>query len=584
MVDQDAGGHRPRRALLPADDDGPTPDDAGSRTPSSPSRARRSAEPWPDETEDAGTAHDLAGHRPEGPRTPEPVAIQDAAPPARDVRITTAQQPGPAFTAPAGQGEGLSIGTPWGRPGPAPAEPRPAVAPHASRSERSASSPPPMWQEPHRHELDRRTRVGLLASAAALLVVVCLSIGFAVWANQRPQVTAPPLPATTAGTPSATPRPVLSEASMLADADARLIQEDAGWKVSLDTEGVTEESPQATCVVRSEAGLPTPEQTRLRTLTTASEKGTAALHQADLFPTAEDAQRVYEARLGQLGSCAKQPVWLASGWSPVELGNQAGGVVAVVQEEVGVHHSLLLVRTGRMLNVFDVAQQDSAVRYDGLVAAAAEVVNSQCGRTGGRCATDAESRPGIVPLGTDQAGFLAGVDVPRITPALGEWGGTPVESDFQVTTSRCEGMDPATVSGPTDRAKVTYLLSNDPEAPQPFGFDEVVLTMEDAGAAGELLRRFDTAVQRCADDQRTAEVSARTAVEGTVGGARVVGSAYTVTQSAGQDERVRFRIAMATIDTKVVYLVLPAEAEFDFDDGEWTALARRAAERTTQGA
>ncbi|SDD79639.1 hypothetical protein SAMN04489747_1758 [Auraticoccus monumenti] len=581
MVDQDAGGHRPRRALFSTDDDDQTPQDATPRTSESPSRARRSAEPWPDETEDAApAAQSFAGSLSTGPRTPDPVAIQDAAPPARDVRITTAEQHGPAFTAPAAQGEGLSIGAPWGRPGPAPAEPRPAVAPHASQVERSASSPPPMWQEPHRHELDRRTRTGLLASAAALLVVVCLSVGFAVWANQRPQVTAPP---PTTGTPSATPRPVLSEASMMTDADARLIQADAGWKVSLDTEGVTEESPQATCVVRSEAGLPTPEQTRLRTLTTASDKGTAALHQADLFPTAEDAQRVYEARLGQLGGCAKQPAWLASGWSPVELGNQAGGVVAVVQEEVGVHHALLLVRTGRMVNVFDVAQQDSAVRYDGLVAAAAEVVNSQCGRTAGRCATDAESRQSIPPLGTEQAGFLAGADVPRITPGLGEWGGTPVESEFKVATSRCEGMDPSTVSGPTDRAKVTYLLSNDPEAPQPFGFDEVVLTMEDAGAAGELRERFDRSVQECADNQRTAEVSDRTAVEGTVGRSKIAGSAYTVTQSAGDDEKVRFRIALVTIDTKVVYLVLPADEDFDFDDGEWTALARRAAERATQG-
>lgn len=579
MVDQDAGGHRPRRAMISTDDDDQTPPDAAPRTPTGPSRARRSAEPWP---EDTNTAHAFPGPAAVAPRNPDPVAIQDAAPPVRDVRITTAGQQGPASTAPAGQGEGLSIGAPWGRPGPAPAEPRPAVAPHAHQTERSASSPPPMWHEPHRHQLDRRTRTGLLVSALALLVVVCLSVGFAVWANQRPQVTSP-APAPTAATPSATPRPALSEASMLTDADARLIQEDAGWKVSLDTEGVTEESPQATCVERSEAGLPTPEQTRLRTLTTASDRRTAALHQADLFPTAEDAQRVYEARLGQLGGCAKQPVWLASGWSPVELGNQAGGVVAVVQEEVGVHHSLLLVRTGRMLNVFDIAQEDSAVRYDGLVAAAAEVVNSQCGRTAGRCATDAESRESIPPLGTDQAGFLAGVDVPRITPGLGEWGGTPVQSDFTVATSRCEGMDPATVSGPTDRAKVTYLLGNDPEAPQAFGFDEVVLTMEDARAAAELRQRFDDSVQECAKNQRTAEVSDRTAVEGSVGEAEITGSAYTVTQSAGDDEKVRFRIALVTIDTKVVYLVLPAEDGFDFEDGEWTAVAQRAAERATQG-
>ncbi|MVA76387.1 hypothetical protein GC722_10180 [Auraticoccus sp. F435] len=578
MADQDAAGHRPRRALFSTDDT--TVDaDGGQRPPAPPSRARRSADPWPEDDDHDGPAEPPRS-TPEAPRsTPEPVAIQPATPPARDVRITPAGSTGPAFTPPGSGSEGLSMApAAWGRPGPMPTDPRPH-APEHHHAQRSASSPPPMWQEPHRHVVDRRTRTGLLVSALALVVVACLSVGFAVWANQRPQ-TAGQAPTTGAPTPS--PTPVLSEASMLTDADARAIDEDAGWKISLDTQGVTQDSPQVTCIVRDEAGMPIPEMTRLRTLTTANESRTAALHQADLYPTAEDAQRVYEARLGQLGGCAKQPVYLDSGWAPADLGNQSGGVVAVVQDEVATFHSLLLVRTGRMVNVIDVAQERKAVPYAGLVEAAAEVVNSQCGKTGGRCATDAESRESIPPLGTDQPGFLAGVDIPRITPAAGEWGGTPVESEFDVITSQCEGLDPATVSGPTSRAKVTYLLSNDPDAPPQYGFDEVVLTMEDAEAGAGLLERFDDSVRECPDNLRTADVSERTAIEGKVGKAEIRGSAYTVTQTV-DDERLPFRIALVTIEEKVVYLLLPTTEDFDFTDEQWAAVAQRAAERTTQG-
>ncbi|RCK68897.1 hypothetical protein DT076_13305 [Desertihabitans brevis] len=591
MADKDAGGN-PRRAIPWSDD----PSRPSTDTPR-PSRARRSLEPWPaaegdqdatgaeptgadrsqtpapraGSTQDRRTTADAAAQ--DTPDAQPTVTIQPASTPARDAEITAAAPASYAESQPAEP-------NPWGRPGTVPADPRPVSS--QTQHQRSASSPPPMWQEPHRHQLDRRTRMGLLVSALALVMVTSLAIGFAVWANQPPQVTAPPV----GTTPTPSPVAPLNTTSMLTDREADAISPEAGWKISLDEEGIAEDAPQPVCLLRTEPGLPTPEMSRLRTLTTASEAETAVLHQADLYPTEADAQRVFESRLAQLAGCPRQPVFMAEGWKVDGLGDQAAGGLAVIEDEPNTFHSVVLVRTGRLVNVLDAAQQDGSVRSDGLVEAATDVVTGQCGAVDGACADDVTVTKGLPPLGDSEPGFLAPVDVPRITRGAGEWGPTAVETDFtDVALSRCEGIDPATVSGPETRGKVTYLLQRDPDAPSQFGFDEVVLSMEDAEAATALVDDYEESVEGCEEELRTADVSEPQPIEGSVGKSKIAGTAYTVTQSTGADEEVSYRIAMASVDEKVVYLGLPLDpeaADFDFSDEQWTELAERAAGRTTQ--
>ncbi len=459
------------------------------------------------------------------------------------------------------------------------AEPFPAAG---TSGPRAPDSPPPLWQEPQRLPMDKKTKNALLIAGIAGALLAVLAIGFAVFSvTTNDEVAGPSAgPSITAST--APKAAALADAFMLDDADAQLIDPKAGWKVSLTQEGTNAESPQPMCIKQTSEGLPTPLATKLRTLTTANSTQTAALHQADAYATADEAQQVFDDRLTQLGSCEDSPVYLQSGVDVEGIGDQAGGVVAILQAEEAEYHSVVLARTGKVVNIIDVAQTTNPVKVAGLGKAAAAVVDDECSAAVGLCSFTPKARLGVPPLGGDQPGFLAGADLPRITKGTGDWSGTDPVTDIAVVGSQCESINFANVDGPTSRKARTYLLRNDDSAPANFGIDEVLFTMATPAEASALVGKVAGSVVKCPDRALTAKVKELPKIGG-VGAdkAPVRGRSFLVTQKT-QSGDVRFRIAMISVGNKFAYLVLPTDSEFDFTDAQWTEVALRAGQRMSQ--
>lgn len=450
-------------------------------------------------------------------------------------------------------------------------------APTAGASPASTGAEAHQWHEPVEHHWSRRTRLSLLIAAAAGVLVIALAVGFAVWSHGRGEVAVTP-----SASASATPVDPLPVGSMLSDKDAAKIVKDAGWKVSLDQEAVTADSPQPTCLVTDQDGLPTPERTRLRTLTSAEDTQLAALQRADLYTTPEDAEKSFDTWRGQLADCTKQPAYLRGTYAPKGLGDEASGVVVVIQDEKDTYHSLLVVRTGRLVSTFDVAQLKSAPPFEAMTGAVAGVVNRQCTKVAGICADDVSQNPTLPLLGSEPAGFLTSVDLPRITPGQGEWSGTEASTEFpNLSTSQCEGMNPFTV-GAEARKQRTMLLNNDSAAPTTFGMDEVLLTTKDAKAADKIRTDYDKSMKACPKKLLTAKVSDAEKIEGKVAGKTVAGTSYKVRQTVADSDPVLYRVSLATVDSTVVYLILPYDEKFDFSDQQWAEISLRATERATQ--
>ena len=445
-------------------------------------------------------------------------------------------------------------------------------------------SPPPMWQEPRRIEMDHKTKTSLLIAGIAGALLAVLAIGFAVYSVSSNNDVAgpaagPSITASSAPKPAAAP---LSDDFMLNDSDARVIDPKAGWKVSLTQEGTNAESPQPLCVRQNSEGLPTPLATKLRTLTTANDTSTVALHQADGYATADEAQQVFDDRLTQLGTCADSPVYLQSGIDIAGVGDQAGGIVAVLQGEKADYHSVVLTRTGKIVNIIDVAQTSKPAGIAEVGNAAAAIVDDECNSAVGLCSFDPTAKQGVPPIGGDQPGFLAGADLPRISKDTGDWSGTSPVTDITVVGSQCESTDFANVDGPTNRKARTYLLRNDDSAPTNFGIDEVTFTMDSPGEADDLVNKISGSVAKCPDRALTAKVKELPKIDG-MGDRKIAvkGRSFLVTQKT-QSGDVLFRIAMVSAGNKFAYLVMPTDPKFDFTDDQWTAAALRAGQRLSQ--
>lgn len=463
------------------------------------------------------------------------------------------------------------------------ATPAPVDAAPLTAGSEGVKPPPSAWSEPHRRTaMDKKTKTSLLIAGIAGAVLTVLAIGFAVWSVTTNEVAAPSagpsLSASTAPKPTA-----LSDDFLLSDSDASLIDPAAGWKVSLTQDSTNADSPQPICIRQASEGLPTPLSTKLRTLTTANANQTAALHQADGYATADEAQQIFDDRLTQLGTCAESPaIYLSSGVDVLGVGDQAGGVVAVLQGEKPIYHSVVLTRTGKVVNVIDVAQATKPVNLAGLGKAAAAVVDDECSAAVGLCSFNPVARAGVPPLGGDQPGFLAGADLPRISDATGDWSGTNPVTDITVVGSQCESTDFANVDGPTNRKARTYLLRNDDAAPANFGIDEVRFTMATPADASKLVDKISDSVGKCPDRALTAKVQELPKIRG-VGADKVAvtGRSFLVTQKTESGD-VLFRIAMVSAGNKFAYLVMPTDAKFDFTDQEWTTIALRAGQRMSQ--
>jgi len=444
-----------------------------------------------------------------------------------------------------------------------------------------------------RGRIGRRTKLALLIGAVAAVVVLGLAIGYSVLGiGAQPGTvpsTAPSLapsspPPTTAG-PSPSESPVgalLSDTSMLSPGQASKIDPDRTWAIELTQRGASKDAPTAACLGGDAVEEQPPGQQKiLQVLSSSGQRPPSALHEATAYSTPEEAVQAFAVASRTLGGCATPGSYIASGRVITGLGDQAVGVVAkVVDGEDTQSHSVLLSRTGRVLNVVDVNAPGKAVNMGPVAEAVAAVTAGQCSTAGGTCGGKLSVKVGPPPLGGDEPGFLATGDLPPVGDASSPWTAAPIElPDEDFAGSGCETINWATVPAESRSARV-YLLTDSGKSY--FGLNQIVLTMSGEKAATRLVNDIKKDLETCKERAPTATVSKPAAVDGV--GARnadIAGYTAEVEQDAGEATS-KFRVGVVSTGAKVAYTFCNSSGDFDFTDNQWDVIAVRAGERVTQ--
>ena len=440
-----------------------------------------------------------------------------------------------------------------------------------------------------RSPMGQRTKTALLIGAAVAVAVVGLAIFYAVTNVSTPQ-TNPPASASANATstgPSGSGDPtavaaLLTDDAILDLADAKLVAGSRAWKVARTDQTQTEDAPQAACFTPDPVdGQPAPQQQVLRLLSSSGKDAPGLLHQASAYATPEDAAQAYAIAAKTIGTCSVTGSYIVSGQSVSGLGDQSAGVVVgTVDGGKTQLHTVVINRTGRVLNVIDATQPTKAIPAGAVAKASAAVTGRQCSVAGGACPTKASVSEGPPPVGGDAPGFLAAGDLPPVgNPALA-WGAIPPElpkSDFD--GSKCETTQWTTLSTEETTSR-TYI----PDNSTIFGLNQIIVTLKDEAAAGKLVAKFKSDLDSCSKRQLTAKVSGVTKVSG-VGAqkTKVEGWAADVAQKTGSGT-TRYRVGMVAAGSKVTYTFLnPQDAEkLDFTTAQWRTVVVRAGMRTTQ--
>jgi hypothetical protein len=436
-----------------------------------------------------------------------------------------------------------------------------------------------------------RARWALIIGAIAAVVVLGLAIGYAVIGLGNQPMTTPP-PAETAGsvdpgpTTSASAPPangaLLTNDMMLTAAQAKQLDTRRSWKEALTQRGASEDAPAPACFGgEPEQGQPVSQQKILRVLSSDGKGAPGALHDATAYATADEAAQAFATASRTLGTCPAASAYIVSGQSVRGVGDQAtGAVVAVVDGKTTTAHSVVISRTGRVLNILDASRPGNQIPPGIVGTAVGEVTEEQCGPAGGKCDSKAEVRSGPPPLGGDQPGFLAVGDLPPVAGSVAPWNAAPVElpqEDF--VGASCENVNWSTV--PAESREMRVYLHPDSGTAY-FGVNQIVLTLKDAKAASELVEKIKTDIEDCKDRRLTATVSDPKKVSG-LGARNIKVTGYTVAvEQKGTDGSDEFRVGIVQADKKVAYTFANPQGDFNFSDDQWNTIAVRAGERVTQ--
>lgn len=305
--------------------------------------------------------------------------------------------------------------------------------------------------------------------------------------------------------------------------------------------------------------------------------GSSVLQSVDSYPDTAGATEAYNQRLTQLGTCADATATVQSASTVKGLGNTSSAVTLKARKGDTVH-TVLLVRSDRTVNVFDVATPE-AIPLTALANTATASLNRQC--SGAGCPT-AISIEAALPAPGDPAGYLVPADLPLLTPGVGRWDIVDLPS-VKARGSGCEGVTLAKVSTATTSGQRILVLADDPAAgSEVFGLDQVNYSFPTAKATQAFMTTLTKNLRTCDLNPLTLTVDHTDKVSG--GGANsvpITGQTWTYSYTV-DGKTTRLRIAAVTSGTRVTYLMANPLKSLDVSDAQWTAIALRAGQRASQ--
>jgi hypothetical protein len=437
--------------------------------------------------------------------------------------------------------------------------------------------------------LSRRTKLALLIGSVAVVVVIGIVIGYVVTGGQpQNQPSLSPSAGTNATSTSGgksqdpTGTTLLTDASMLNPGQAKDLDPKRTWKVASTPGGANEDAPHAACFGDNQvAGQPAPQQKIVRELTSSGKKAPTALHEATAYNSPEEASQAYVIASKTIGGCAVAGFYIESGHIVSGAGSQAAGVVVMeVQGKKRQAHSVVLNRSGRVMNLVDVVQPSKAVAIAAVADVLGQVNGAQCRAAGGECGGNSTVKDGPPPLGGDEPAFLTTGDLPPAGAKVEPWVATQVEppkAEFQ--GSQCEGVRNWAIVSAESRSARVYLPQE--SGKDFFGLNEIVLTMKDAKAARKQVEKIKSSIWNCRANRLTAKVTERTKVTG-IGTQKTKVRGWTAVVSQTSTQGVaKYRVGIVSARDKVVYTFLNPNSNQDFTNHQWNTVAVRAGERST---
>ena len=351
------------------------------------------------------------------------------------------------------------------------------------------------------------------------------------------------------------------------------------WSVSTSSTKVDADTPSPQCVDVTEMKTKA-EAVRQQVLQGEAKTDPLVLQLAMTYADADTATSAFAEISTSLGTCDPGPAYLRSGLSLTDLADEGTGVVVDALGTEFEHHTILLTRTGENITILDAAAGAANPNPSTLAPVAATALSRLC-KEGGTCPAKAPAaKESLPPAGSDK-GWLEPADLPRVTEGVGRWASTNGTLNDKFG-SQCENVDLSKASGPTSRGIKTYLLSDDPDAPDVFGVDMVTFDFGDENAANTFGNTLRSNIAKCTARTRTATVAAAKNLDGTgADNAKITGTWHSVTQATSSG-KTTYRVAVMNVGKRVVYLLDTPSGGFDFDDTQWSGLAVRAAQRASQ--
>jgi hypothetical protein len=587
MVDQESGSYRPRRAFIEPDVEPALPE-----RPDQPSRNGNGRVPLRPEPVE-GRASTSSAHKPAKPRVnedpPKPLYRDDAR---LNGSPRSASRAAPIPADPPTEETLMTPATLAPRRQPILDDETTTILPRSRPTKHRTQALDAIDDyddDDERRPLGRHAKLALLIAGVAAVVIVGLLIGYAVRsAAKQPQTQSNLAPSRGPSSNGASQPPgqsgsaLLTDASMLSPSQAKTLDRNASWKVVTTERTATEDSPTAACFGGEPLeGQPTPQQEVIRVLKAGGKNDPVALHAAMAYSSPEEATQAYAIASKTLGGCAVEGYYIASGYSVSGIGDQAVGVVVMeVQGKKTQAHSVVLSRTGRVVNVLDAAQPSNAMAMGAVGKALSQVNAVMCRGASGRCDGNLSVKNGPPPLGGDEPGFLAIGDLPPAGPKVYPWVATQVElpkKDFQ--GSGCETVNWTTAQAKSRSSRV-YLI---PESGNSFfGLNEIMLTTKDAKAARKVVDKIKSDFSKCKSQNLTATVTGPKKVT-SIGAQKAKISGWTAGISQKSTKGVaKYRVGIVSAGPKVIYTFLNPRGDFDFKNRQWDTVAVRAGERATQ--
>ncbi len=375
----------------------------------------------------------------------------------------------------------------------------------------------------------------------------------------------------------------LADTSLLDTSDAALIEPAASWTV---TQTVTEKGKETlrkvNCLDSDPAEINTT-ATLQRAIGTQQEDKLALIHQVDAYANEETAKKIYEQRAASLASCSAIPALITGSSTVTGLGDEVLQM-SVVQEDIAQYHTILLVRTGRVISLLDVARNNGTVDPKSTVSALLRPLTATCETAAGTCPGTPDVTPAAPPPANPQ-GWLIPNDIPIIAPGHLAWSGSSSLKEVESSGMGCEGVNLASEQGPTDRKQRSYTVGSPDETFKVFGITQYRFAFADETAATTFGDLLSENLASCAKRVAAAKVTELTPVttDGSDGPA-VAARLFDVKQQIADDGTQRpYQLMVARAGTAVSYLLFTGVGETQFTEDQLKALAIRLGQRTAQG-